>query len=207
MTITYNIGVHNELIELTELLEFLLPRIDENDEVLIQCDSDGVTPEVSQFVKIQERLDTRIKVIEFPLNKDFASFKNNMITHASGDYCFNIDPDEKPNEYLLYYVKHVLENNNVDVFFVPRVNTVEGLTDVHIQKWGWNVNDKGYVNFPDYQTRIFRRSSDVQWMNKVHERITGYDTFSYLPAEEEWSLSHHKTIQRQEIQNDFYETI
>ena len=137
--LTYNIGVHNELVELTELLEFLLPRIDEEDEVLIQCDSDSVTKEVSQFVKIQEKLDKRIKVIEFPLNNDFASFKNNMIKYAGGDFCFNLDPDEKPSEYLLYYVKQVIENNNVDVFFIPRINTVDGLTSAHIHKWGWRI--------------------------------------------------------------------
>jgi hypothetical protein len=44
-------------------------------------------------------------------------------------------------------------------------------------------------------------------MNKVHEKITGYDTFSNFPAEEHWSLYHPKQIDRQEKQNEFYETI
>ena len=99
------------------------------------------------------------------------------------------------------------EIKNADVILVPRVNTVEGLEQSHIDKWKWNVNDKGWVNFPDYQTRIYRNTEDVTWMNKVHERITGYDTFSNFPAEEQWSLYHHKQIDRQEKQNEFYETI
>ena len=43
----------------------------------------------------------KIQVIEFPLNKDFASFKNNLKDHCSGDYIFQIDADEYPDEYLM----------------------------------------------------------------------------------------------------------
>ena len=104
-------------------------------------------------------------------------------------------------------LNEILSSNDVDVIFLPRVNTVEGLTDSHIQKWGWQVNDKGWINFPDYQTRIYKNTNDIMWMNKVHERITGYDSVSNFPPQEEYSLYHHKQIQRQEKQNEFYETI
>jgi hypothetical protein len=93
------------------------------------------------------------------------------------------------------------------MFLVPRVNTVEGLTPEHIAKWGWNVSDKGWVNFPDYQTRIYKNIPEIKWEGKVHERIIGTKTFSPLPAEEVWSLYHPKEITRQEKQNNFYETI
>jgi len=147
------------------------------------------------------------KVIGFPLNKDFATFKNNLKSHCSKDYIFQIDADEIPHEFLVEYIGQVLDTNPVDIVFVPRVNTVNGLTQSHIDKWKWNVNEKGWVNFPDYQTRIYKNTPDVTWMNKVHETITGYDTFSNFPAEEQWSLYHHKQINRQEQQNEFYETI
>ena len=78
---------------------------------------------------------------------------------------------------MIAYLPQVLEDNPVDIIFVPRVNTVNGLTQEHIQKWRWNVNEKGWVNWPDYQTRIYKNTKDVTWMNKVHEKITGYDTF------------------------------
>ena len=45
------------------------------------------------------------------------------------------------------------------------------------------------------------------WMNKVHERITGYDTVSNFPADENYCLYHPKQIDRQEKQNEFYDTI
>jgi len=108
---------------------------------------------------------------------------------------------------MIAYLPEVLESNPVDIIFVPRVNTVNGLTQEHIQKWRWNVNEKGWVNWPDYQTRIYKNTEDVTWMNKVHEKITGYDTFSNFPAEEHWALYHPKQINRQEQQNQFYDTI
>jgi len=123
-------------------------------------------------------------------------------------FIFQIDADEIPSDYLIENIKEFIEyNKDVDLFFVPRVNTVDGLTKEHIKKWKWQVSENGWVNFPDYQTRIYRRTSEIEWQGKVHERITGYNTLSVLPAEEQYSLYHCKQIERQEKQNDYYATI
>ena len=206
MKISYAITVHNELEELMKLLDFLNNNIREEDEIVIQYDEGGVTQEVLEFLNIKKELHG-YTVVGFPLNKDFASYKNNLKSNCTGDYIFQIDADEIPHEVMIAYLPQVLEDNPVDIIFVPRVNTVDGLTQEHIQKWRWNVNEKGWVNWPDYQTRIYKNTDDVTWMNKVHEKITGYDTFSNFPAEEHWALYHPKQIDRQEKQNQFYETI
>ncbi len=206
-SISYAITVCNELEELTTLLNFLQLHITENDEIIIQYDLSSVTTEVRDFLKIIEKLHENHIVIGFPLNKDFATFKNNLKSHCSKSYIFQIDADEIPNEFLVKSLPIVLERNPVDLIFVPRINTVEGITDEHIKKWGWRVNEKGWINWADYQSRIYRNTEDIEWMNKVHEQITGYSTVSNLPALEEWSLYHHKKISKQEKQNDFYETI
>ena len=207
MTISYAITVCNEIEELTILLNFLQTNIRKEDEIVIQYDETSVTDEVKEYVTLMDSMHENHIVVGFPLNKDFASFKNNLKSHCTKDYIFQVDADEIPHEFLVEYIGEVLDENPVDIVFVPRVNTVEGLTDEHIKKWGWKVDEKGWVNFPDYQTRIYKNTDDVKWMNKVHERITGYDTFSNFPAEEQWSLYHHKQINRQEQQNEFYETI
>ena len=207
MTISYAITVCNEIKELTKLLNFLQLKIRKEDEIVIQYDEASVTNEVKEYVTLMDNMHENHKVIGFPLDKDFASFKNNLKSHCSKDYIFQIDADEIPNDFLVEYLPQVLEENPVDIVFVPRVNTVEGLTQSHIDKWKWNVNEKGWVNWPDYQTRIYKNTDEVMWMNKVHERITGYDTFSNFPAQEEWCLYHPKQIDRQEQQNEFYETI
>jgi len=207
MTISYAITVCNELEEITKLLNFLQTHIRKEDEIVIQYDETSVTDEVMDYLKLMDSMHENHKVIGFSLNKDFASFKNNLKSHCSKDYIFQVDADEIPHEFLVEYLGQILEENPVDIVFVPRVNTVEGLTQEHIDKWKWNVNEKGWVNWPDYQTRIYKNTEDVTWMNKVHERITGYNTFSNFPSEERWSLYHHKQIDRQEKQNEFYETI
>ena len=206
MKISYAITVHNELEELMKLLDFLNNNIREEDEIVIQYDEGGVTQEVLEFLNIKKELHG-YTVVGFPLNKDFASYKNNLKSNCTGDYIFQIDADEIPHEVMITYLPQVLEDNPVDIIFVPRVNTVDGLTQEHIQKWRWNVNEKGWVNWPDYKTGIYKNTDDVTWMNKVHEKITGYDTFSNFPAEEHWALYHPKQIDRQEKQNQFYETI
>ena len=208
INVTYAIKVCNELTEITQLINFLHPRLKSEDEILIQYDTDSATNQVKDYLTILTQMHKNIRVIEFPLNKDFASYKNNLKNHANGMFIFQIDADEMPSEYLVENLEFFLESNKeVDLFFIPRINTVQGLTDVHIKKWGWKVNELGWVNFPDYQTRLYRRTSEIEWQGKVHERIIGYNTLSVLPQDEEYCLYHHKQIERQEKQNDYYDTI
>jgi len=197
-SISYAITACNEHKELLFLLEFLRNNIRQEDEIVIQLDSNA-TEEVRSIAK---------DYIEFPLNKDFASFKNNLSKHCTKDYIFQIDADEYPNLHLIANLADILEyNQTIDVLLVPRINTVEGLTAQHIGQWRWSVNDKGWVNFPDYQWRIWKNNSKIKWINKVHERLEGFETYSVLPQMEEYCLFHPKDIQRQERQNALYETI
>jgi len=206
-TLSYAITVCNELDELTQLLNFLQLHIREDDEIVIQYDESSVTHEVLEYLDIMQKMHKNHIVIGFPLNKDFASFKNNLKSYCSKDYVFQIDADEIPNQSLIEYLPQILEDNPVDIVFVPRVNTVEGLTQEHIDKWKWKVNENGWVNWPDYQARIYRITDDITWGNAVHETLTGYNTFSNFPMEEDWALYHPKDIKRQESQNEFYDTL
>ena len=209
INITYAVTVCNELEEITKLINFLHPRIKSEDEILIQYDENSTTDAVKQYLLIISQLhNTNIRVISYPLNNDFAAFKNNLKDNSNGIFIFQIDADEIPSDYLVENLSDFIEyNKDVDLFFVPRINTVEGLTPKHIKKWRWNVSDKGWVNFPDYQTRIYRRTSEIQWVGKVHERIVGYNTLSVLPSEEDYCLYHPKQIERQEKQNAYYDTL
>ena len=201
----------NELVidELTKLLNFLQLHIRKEDEIVIQYDTDTVTNEVKDYLKIIEKLHTNHKVIDFPLNKDFASFKNNLKSHCTKDWIFFIDADEYLSDDLLLNIHDILDANKgiVDVISVPRINTVEGLTREHIDKWKWFVDSNGWVNYPDHQTRICINKPEIKWVNKVHERLDGFKTYSTLPTSLEFSLNHPKTIERQEKQNNYYNTL
>ena len=205
MQISYAIPVCNEHAELEKLLSFLRSHIDEGDEIVVQCDEGNTTPEV---LRVLDKCADRVKVIEFPLKGHFSNFKNNLKEHCTGDWIFQIDADELPHESLIVNLKSLLKlNPTTEMFLVPRVNTVEGLTQEHINQWRWNVNEKDWVNWPDYQTRIIQNNHKIKWQNKVHEQIVGISTQGALPMEEEWALYHQKSIGKQEVQNNFYNTL
>jgi len=209
LKISYGITVHNEAEELNKLLEILIQNIDKGIDEIVVCvdgEDDGVRFVLDTFTQKYFDRNT-IKVYQRKLENDFAAQKNSVIENSSGDYIFHIDADEYPHEVLLRDIKKVLEMNEVDLIWVPRVNTVEGLTQEHIQKWGWKVTEKGWVNSPDYQARIFKRSDEIRWERPVHELIVGCKTYAHLPPNEELSLYHPKTIHRQEQQNELYEAI
>ena len=206
MKISYSILTHNEDESLQKLLEFLVKHKAEEDEIVILDD-------YSDNPKTIEILDVMTSMYEMTfeqrhLLKDYGGQKNYLKNMCTGDYIFNIDADELPNKFLRKNIKEILEANpTIDLYWVPRVNTVDGLTQEHINKWGWTVNEKGWVNFPDYQGRIWRNRPNIMWKNKVHEVLTGYKEHTYLPAEEEFCFYHPKDIKRQEKQNEFYSTI
>jgi glycosyltransferase involved in cell wall biosynthesis len=196
-SISYAITACNEHVELARLLELLKNNIRPEDEIVIQLDIDNATKEVRTIAN---------KYTMHPLNGDFATFKNHLKKFCTKDYIFQIDADGYLSEALLTSLPEILElNPEVELYAVPRINTVEGLTQEHIQKWGWHVNENGWVNYPDYQTRILKNIPEIKWINKVHERLVGAKNLVPLP--EGYDLIHPKTIEKQEKQNQFYNTL
>ena len=200
MKISYGITVHNETEELNQLLEILVESIDSEDEIIIVDDYSN--EETQNVIK---KYDT--KHYQRKLGGDFASHKNFVIEKCTGDYIFHLDADEYPNVILIQQLKQILEINQVDLIWVPRINTVDGITQGHMTSWGWKSTQHGWINYPDYQSRIFKNREDIRWKRPVHEQITGCKTYSHLPPQEELSLYHPKTIQKQEQQNNLYSKI
>ncbi len=213
MKISYGITVHNEADELNRLLETLIHKTDVEDEIVICVDGNDekVQEVIMSWVQQygSDDIDKKKDIIVYnrKLENDFAAHKNSVIEKSTGDYIFHIDADEYPSDALLLHMKPILEANDIDLIWVPRINTVDGLTESHIQKWGWRVTENGWVNYPDYQARIFKRDKDIKWIKPVHEIISGANTYSHLPPNETLSLYHPKTIDKQEKQNALYESI
>jgi hypothetical protein len=208
MKISYAITVCNEFIEIQRLLTFLLKNKRPQDEIAVLVDLTKNEP-TSELLGYLHKLSSNNQIVlgEDRFQKHFANWKNQLTKMCSSDFIFQIDADEIPNEYLIQNLPLIIENNSFDICLVPRVNTVEGLTQEHVQKWGWYVNEKGWVNWPDKQWRLYRNSPEIRWENKVHERLVGFKTYTSLPEVEEMALYHPKTIEKQEKQNKFYDTI
>ena len=193
MKISYGITVCNEARELQHLIEFIHPLKDIEDEIVVVYDDNRVTGEVLDVLEHHHE-----KVRAFPFD-----FQQNFLENI-----FQIDADEIPSATLVKSLKSILEHNLVDVLIVPRANVVKGLTQEHINKWRWQVNDKGHVNWPDQQKRIYKNITQIKWSgHKVHGMVEGYNTFAVLPLDEEYCIYHNKEITRQEEQNERYDKI
>jgi hypothetical protein len=207
MKISYAITVCNEFLEIQRLISFLLKNKRSQDNIVILFDETNGDSEIEAFLRSHSQTG------EFVWHKGkferhFADWKNKLTSLCNGDYIFQIDADELPAEDLIQALPEIIElNPEMDVYLVPRVNTVEGLTPEHIAKWGWNVTDTGWVNWPDFQWRIWKNVPEIKWVNKVHERLDGFKTYTMLPDVEYFALYHPKTIKKQEKQNNYYDTL
>lgn len=209
MKISYAVPVCNELVELERLLGQLVKYKRKQDEIVILFDSENGTKHVEEFLRAKSVYNPEFQWYSNPLNKDFAQQKNYLTKMCNGDWVFLIDADEYPDDYIFNGLPWILEQNpEVEAYWVSRINTVNGLTQEHINKWGWIVDNKGRVNFPDKQMRIYKNDPErIKWTKPVHEQLVGYTKFASLPSNEEYCLHHPKDIKRQERQNDFYEKI
>ena len=207
MKISYAITVCNEFVEIQKLVNFLLKHKRTEDEIVILYDKKNGDPGVEEYLR-SHSVNSEFAWHEGEFNNHFADWKNKLTSLCSGNYIFQIDADELPHEVLVTSLHKILEQNpNNEVYLVPRVNTVEGLTTEHIKAWGWRLNEQEWVNWPDHQWRIWKNKPEIKWVNKVHEKLDGYKTFASIPPMEEYALYHPKDIKRQERQNQYYSTL
>ena len=208
MKISYAVTVSNEIVEIQNLIERLSTNKRVEDEIVIQFDSSTATISVVEYLNecvISAKIQ---KLVSFPLNGDFGQFKQHLNQNCSGDWIFQLDADEDLEPTLIKNLHTILEENpEIDMFWLPRINIVNGVTPDDIQKWGWNISEQGWVNYPDVQGRLYRNKQSIFWAGKVHEKIQGYESYSIFPPEELYSIKHIKDIDRQRKQNDFYEQL
>jgi hypothetical protein len=208
MKLSYAITACNEVEETIRLVGQLLNYKGENSEIVVLLDTPKAPTELVEYLELQAEANY-ITLIESEFGGDFAHWKNFLNSHCQGNWIFQLDADEYLENDLIHNLEEILDSNlDKDLIVVPRINTVDGLTEAHIQKWGWNVNEKGWVNFPDVQTRIYKNKPEsIGWVGKVHERIGGFESYTNLPFEEVYCIKHPKTIERQERQNNYYDTL
>jgi len=205
LKISYSILTHNEIDSLEKLLRFLVKWKQPQDEIVILDD-------YSDDEKTKQILDFYVSAHDIVFEQrnllsDFATQKNYLKSMCSGDYSFNLDADEMVSRWLMKNIHGILEENEIDLVYLPRINTVDGLTEQHAQQWGWSVNEEGWVNFPDWQGRVFKNRPNIKWERPVHEMLVGFQTYAHLPTEKPFCMLHHKTIDKQEQQNKKYSGI
>jgi uncharacterized protein (UPF0297 family) len=208
MKISYAVTVADEIKEIQQLLPLLIQNKLSTDEIVVQYDNQKVTVEVLEYLNdlvFDKKID---RLVGYPLNGDFGTYKQHLNQNCQGEWIFQLDADELLEEQLIGSLGTILDgNDSIDMFFIPRINIVNGLTEAHIQKWRWQVNDKGWVNFPDVQGRLYKNKQSIFWAGKVHEQLQGFESYTIFPQDEVYCIKHIKEIERQERQNALYETI
>ena len=207
MKISYAITVCDEFEEIQRLVNFLQKHKRFEDSIVVLYDINKGHEGIEQFLRAKS-VNCEIAWLPGEFDGHFANWKNKLTEMCDGDWIFQIDADEIPHMDLIEYLPEIiLSNPDNDVIRVPRVNTVHGLTEEYVRQWGWRVNNKNWVNWPDFQWRIYKNNTKIKWVNKVHEVLEGYSTYSDLLEEETFSLYHPKDIEKQVKQNNYYNTL
>jgi hypothetical protein len=213
MRLSYAITVADEFEEIQKLLKLLLQTVGTTDEIVVLVDLSKHVSEVSKvpyspLLNYLYKLAStdKITLVEDYFKGDFSMWKNSLNSYCKGDYIFQLDADELPSDSLLHSL-NTLISFNLELYYFPRENRVEGLTQQDIVNWNWNVDNKGRVNYPDIQGRLYKNKSGIKWEGKVHERVKGYQTYTVLTNQESLHLIHNKSIERQRSQNNYYNTL
>lgn len=191
--ITYSIQVCNESRELYSLLGFLIKFRSGDDEINVIVDSNNKTSKVQ---KVLDYFSNHINIFERP----FDTFRQNGEFHiekATGEYIFCIDADEMPQELLMKNMKKIIQQTGAEIIYIPRINIHPGLTSDFIRWSGFNVNNVGWVNWPDYQGRIFKKCDYIKWSNEMHTKLFGTDKITQLQPEPQLALWHIKSMEKQ----------
>ena len=208
MKISYAVTVADEIKEIQTLLPLLIENKRKEDEIIVQYDNQKVSVDVLEYLNdltFEKKIN---KTIGYPLNGDFGTYKQHLTQNCIGDWIFQLDADETIDPILIESLPNILlGNETIEMFFIPRINIVNGLTPAHIAKWRWQVNENGWVNFPDVQGRLYRNKQSIFWAGKVHEQLQGFESYSIFPQEDTYCIKHIKEIERQEKQNNFYEQL
>ena len=206
--LTYAITVCNEEVELQKLVTFLLKHKRSQDSIVILYDKKNGSKGVEEYLR-SHSINGEFSWHADEFNNHFADWKNKLGSLCNTDYIFQIDADELPHEDLIEMLPHIIDQDP-DVVLIPRHNIVNGITQEHIQKWGWRQDEEGRINWPDLQWRLYRKDKRIYWVNKVHEKLEGYKSIAALPGNYSLGklfLYHVKNIKKQEKQNQLYDTI
>ena len=199
MKISFAITTHNETTPLVELVNSVKKYKDKEDEIVI-LDDFSTNAITKQVLKENENVFYR------KFCGDYSKHKNYISSKCKGDYIFQIDGDETLSEKLIKNIKNIILNNKADLFWIPRINIVNGIERHHLKKWKWSMDTQNRINYPDFQGRIYKNNNNIKWTRAVHEVISGHTSQTQIPPNTELDIIHIKDIKSQIDSNFRYDT-
>ena len=153
-----------------------------NDEECIRDTMENVAPYITDDFVITDGGSTDktidiikeydVNLIHKKWNDNFEVQKNHSLDHANQEWRIWIDADETYDpifwNQLAWYIRDA-QQREVDCINVPRINIVHGMTPEFAEENSWNISYFNWVNYPDYQQRVFK--SHCKFAGRTHERI------------------------------------
>jgi len=200
MVLSYLITCHNETTSLEKLLTKLVQHKNHKHEIVLLDDySDN-----PKTLEIIQTFKDKVNFQQHKLERNYGAHKNYGIGLCKGEWVFQLDGDEVPTDTLIENIDAILEsNNNNEVIWLPRLNYFIGVTDEDVKMWGWRLYD-GMINFPDYQSRIYRNLPHIRYERRLHEKVEGFKTYVFIPPQKDIAIIHEKTIEKQRQTNINY---
>ena len=207
--ISYCTIVYNEIDEIQRLLSFLSTNLNKDDEIVVVQSYKYDDEQISEIFRDIASIIAQFtqSYFTFKFQNNFSDMKNFMNQKATKNYIFNLDADEIISVNTLNSIRNVIINNNIDLYYLPRINTVLNYTDADINMYSWRVNENKWINWPDYQPRIYKNNGLIRWAGAVHEQIMGHSTHAFIDADPNYAIIHTKTIEKQRQQNHLYSQI
>ena len=66
-----------------------------------------------------------------------------------------------------------------------------------MKDFGFNINEVGFINWPDYQMRIYKKCDHIYWTDELHTKLTGTDNVKGLQPNPLCALWHIKSMEKQ----------
>jgi len=200
MFLSYLVTCHNETTSLDKLLSKLVQNKKDNHEIILLDDySDNQTT-----LEIIQKYKESVVFHQHKLERNYGAHKNYGIEQCKGPWIFQLDGDECPTDLLLENIDIVLKSNEAnEVIWLPRMNFFIGVTQADANQWGWRLHD-GMVNFPDYQSRIYRNLSHIRYQRRLHEKVEGFKSYTFVPPQTDYAIIHEKSIEKQRQTNINY---
>jgi glycosyltransferase involved in cell wall biosynthesis len=204
--VSFAITTHNETQCLRKLLEQVFSIKTVLDEVVIL--DDNSTNEETKSI-LAWAVENRARVFYHSLNGDFATHKNYMTDSCKNEFIFNIDADELLDENLAKKFREILAvNQEVDMFRLPRINTVQGLTLNHITQWHWQISaqpteiDEKIMGYDSDEFRLIKAFNlilgDNNGMIKYHKPLINWPDYQgriYRKSDSiRWQNKVHETL-------------
>lgn len=179
---------YNDVDCIEETLKNVTPYI-KNDFVVVDGGSTDGTLEILKSHK-------DITLLEKKWQDNFEIQKNFALDATTQEWRLLIDADEQ-YEHLFWNQLpwHIVqaEVNASNCVSVPRINIVDGLTQEMVEENGWILSHFNWINYPDYQQRLYKRS--CKYVGQTHELIVGDKNPTGIMGQH---IIHRKTLARQE---------